>query len=147
MNMIFGIVFLISISFVLKSLKGLINFSVGQSEGWYTLIITILCFCICISWYSTYELNFAISWMHQLLCSLGCVGLLHPCFFYLRFDLHEIQCNFLFVSPSKVFISFKCISVSLMANVFSLFANSDISWTFFLFLSIESLDVATDYWV
>ena len=59
--MIFGIGFPISISFVFNSFNGLINFSVGQSEGQYTLKITILRFCMCMSWYSTYELDFAIS--------------------------------------------------------------------------------------
>ena len=51
----------VSISFVLNSFKGLQNFSVGQSRGRYTLIITILRFFTCISWYSTSELDFAIS--------------------------------------------------------------------------------------
>ena len=60
-NMIFGIRFAISISFVLNSLKRLIHFSVGQSEGRYTLIITIFRFFMCMSWYSTYELDFLIS--------------------------------------------------------------------------------------
>ena len=57
-NMIFGIGFPISISFVLNSFKGLLNISVGQSGGWYTLI-TILHFFMCMIGY--YELDFAIS--------------------------------------------------------------------------------------
>ena len=97
-NMIFGIGFPISISFVLNSLKGLINFSSGLSGGGYTLIITILRFCMCMSWYSTYYLHFAIS------CSVSTAS----DFFYLRFflpkfDLHEIQSYSSFVSPSQVF--------------------------------------------
>ena len=53
----FGIGFPISNSFVLYSFKGLLIFSVGQSGGRYTLIITILRFFMCMSWYSTYELK------------------------------------------------------------------------------------------
>ena len=49
-----------SYSFVLNSFKTLLNISVGQSGGGYTLIITILRFFMCMSWYSTYELEFAI---------------------------------------------------------------------------------------
>ena len=59
--MMFGIGFPISNSFVLISFKVLLNFSVGQSGGRYTLVITILRFCMCMSWYSTHELDFAIS--------------------------------------------------------------------------------------
>ena len=59
--MIFGIGFPISISFIFNSFKRLLNFYAWQSGGRYSLIIAILRFCMCMSWYSTYELDFATS--------------------------------------------------------------------------------------
>ena len=53
-NMMFGIGFLISNSFVLNSFKGLLNFSVGQSGGRYTLISNNIAF------FHVYELVFNI---------------------------------------------------------------------------------------
>ena len=61
--MIFGIGYPLSISFVLNSLMGLIKFCAWHAvwKTVYTLIITILRFRVCISWYSTYELDYTIS--------------------------------------------------------------------------------------
>ena len=53
-----GIFLFIIINFVLNFLM---NFFAGQSGGLNTSIITILRFCMCISWNSSYELDFAIS--------------------------------------------------------------------------------------
>ena len=85
--------------------------------------------------------------LHQLLRSLWC-RLLHHCFFNLRFDLHEIQCNSSFVSLTQGFFSSKCIAVSVMVNVFSLFANSDINCTLcfcFFLLCLWMLQLIIEY--
>ena len=83
------------------------------------------------SLFSTDELGFGLN------CSASTASvalmLLYPNFFYLMFDLHEIQCNSSFVSLSQDFF----FHLSMMVNVFSLFVNSDISCTFcFCFVSL-----------
>ena len=56
---------------------------------------------MCMSWYSTYVLDFESAVLHQLLRSFWW-RLLLPRFFYLRFGLNEIQWNSSFVSLRQV---------------------------------------------
>ena len=43
-------------------MKGIVNFSVGQTEGRYKLIISKLRFVTWMNWYSTSELDFSITY-------------------------------------------------------------------------------------
>ena len=105
-------------------------------------------FCICMSWYSTYELDLAISCSAST-ASVVLMLVITPSFFLpIRFDLHEIQSNSSFVSLSQKVFSFKCVSVSVMVNVFSLFANWDINCTLcfcFFVLSQWMLQLIIEY--
>ena len=140
LNMIFGIGFTISISFVLYSLKRLLNFPALLSGGWYTLTITILHFCICI------ELVFdkCVRFCNQLFCinCFGCfdVGYCTPILFMhffisVHFSKWYGQCIFIICQFRYLLyfvLLFLCVWVPGCCNwllSISLFAPGSWSWT------------------
>ena len=78
--------------FLLNSFKQLIFFSAWRSGGRYTLIITILRFCMCVSWYSTCQFDFAIS-SSASTASVTLMSVITAPFFLPMVRSAEIQCN------------------------------------------------------